>query len=148
MLRGRGDHPTPHAGLARRAGRQGGAGQRGLPGRWHHVAPPTVACALRTPATERALLSPRIQPDDQAVTERQPGARLITYAGEAFLPFYILHQTIVFVIGYYVVAWELAAVAKYLVISLSALAATLLVYDVAVRRTRATRWLFGMRPAH
>ncbi|NTU77979.1 MAG: acyltransferase [Chloroflexales bacterium] len=104
---------------------------------------------LRTLATEHALLSPRIQPDDQTVTEQQqPGARLITYAGEAFLPFYILHQTIVFVIGYYVVAWELTAVAKYLVISLSALATTLLVYDVAVRRTRATRWLFGMRPAH
>jgi surface polysaccharide O-acyltransferase-like enzyme len=74
------------------------------------------------------------------------GARAIAYAGEAFLPVYILHQTVVFVIGYYVVPWDLPAVVKYLVISLAALAATLLLYEIAVRRLRLTRWLFGMRP--
>ena len=74
-------------------------------------------------------------------------ARVIAYVGEAFLPFYILHQTIVFAIGSYAVQWDIAAPVKYLVISLSALAATLFVYEVAIRRTRLTRWLFGMRPA-
>lgn len=77
----------------------------------------------------------------------RPGARLIAYAGEAFLPFYILHQTIVFVIGYVVVGWDLAAPAKYLLISLSALAVTLALYEVAVRRIPPMRFLFGMRPA-
>jgi surface polysaccharide O-acyltransferase-like enzyme len=86
-------------------------------------------------------------PDGRAAAGRRTGARLIAYAGEAFLPFYILHQTIVFVIGYYVVAWELAPAAKYLVISLATLATTLFAYDLAVRRTAVTRWLFGMRPA-
>jgi glucan biosynthesis protein C len=73
------------------------------------------------------------------------GARAIAYAGEAFLPFYILHQTVIFVIGYYVVQWQTTALLKYLVISLSSLAATLLLYELAVRRTKVTRWLFGMK---
>lgn len=102
------------------------------------------------PRTTRRLAMPRDNhpAEDQTVTG-QPhlSRRAIAYAGEAFLPFYILHQTIVFAIGYYVVPLEMAAFAKYLVISLSALAATLLVYEVAVRRTRPTRWIFGMRAA-
>jgi glucan biosynthesis protein C len=74
------------------------------------------------------------------------GPRVIAYAGEAFLAVYILHQTIVFVIGYYVVQWQTTALLKYVVISLTSLAVTLLLYEFAVRRTRVTRWLFGMRP--
>ena len=38
------------------------------------------------------------------------------------------------------------ALFKYAVISLASLAATLALYEVAVRRLRVTRWLFGMRP--
>jgi glucan biosynthesis protein C len=74
------------------------------------------------------------------------GARAIAYAGEAFLAVYILHQTVVFVIGYYVVQWQTTALLKYAVISLASLVVTLLLYEFAVRRMRVTRWLFGMRP--
>jgi hypothetical protein len=35
---------------------------------------------------------------------------------------------------------------KFLVIVLSALIVTLLVYDIGVRRTRPTRFLFGLKP--
>jgi glucan biosynthesis protein C len=75
------------------------------------------------------------------------GARVVAYAGGAFLAVYILHQTVVFVIGYYVVQWQTAALTKYAVISLASLAVTLLLYEFAVRRLRVTRWLFGMRPS-
>ncbi len=74
------------------------------------------------------------------------GNRAIAYAGEAFLAVYILHQTVVFGIGYYVVQWHTTALLKYAVISLASLALTLLLYEFGVRRTRVTRWLFGMRP--
>jgi glucan biosynthesis protein C len=84
--------------------------------------------------------------DDAPAAHAPVGARAVAYAAEAFLPVYILHQTVVFVIGYYVVQWEMAALLKYFVISLSSLAATLLLYELAVRRTQVTRWLFGMRP--
>ena len=73
------------------------------------------------------------------------GARLIAYLSEAFLPFYILHQTVIFVIGFYVVQWDMPALLKFLLISFSSLAVTLLLYEFAVRRTKLSRWLFGMR---
>jgi hypothetical protein len=72
--------------------------------------------------------------------------RIAGYAKEARLPFYILHHTPIVLIGYYVVQWEVNALIKYLVISLSALVVTLVVYDIGVRRMRLTRFLFGMRP--
>jgi hypothetical protein len=76
------------------------------------------------------------------------GTRLIAYAGEAFLAVYILHQTVVFVLGYYVVQAQTAALLKYMAISLTALVVTLLLYEFAVRRAPVTRWLFGMKPQH
>jgi surface polysaccharide O-acyltransferase-like enzyme len=88
-------------------------------------------------------------PQAPAETAMRPSlrARALAYAGEAFLAVYILHQTVVFVIGYYVVQWQTAALLKYAVISLASLAVTLLLYECAVRRLRVTRWLFGMRPS-
>ena len=72
--------------------------------------------------------------------------RLARYAGEAQLPFYVLHMTPMVVIGFYVVQWEASAAVKYLAISLSTLVVRLVLYDVGVRRTELTRFLFGMRP--
>ena len=71
---------------------------------------------------------------------------MVEYAGEAQLPFYILHQTPIVVIGFYVVPWEVSVLVKYIVITLSSLVVTLLLYDIGVRRTRLTRFLFGMKP--
>jgi fucose 4-O-acetylase-like acetyltransferase len=100
-----------------------------------------------------AILGFGSRPRPDRVLQRSPnpsapgrGARVLAYAGEAFLAVYILHQTVVFIIGYYVVQWAITALLKYFVISLAALAVTLLLYEFAVRRTPATRWLFGMRP--
>ena len=62
------------------------------------------------------------------------------------MPIYVLHQTIIVIIGFFVVRWQLIWPAKYLLISISTLAVTLAVYDVAVRRTRVTRFLFGLKP--
>jgi peptidoglycan/LPS O-acetylase OafA/YrhL len=70
---------------------------------------------------------------------------LLRYANEAVLPFYVLHQTVIIMIGYYVVKWHAGIPQKYLFISTTALIATLLVYDLAVRRTNVTRFLFGMK---
>lgn len=72
--------------------------------------------------------------------------RLAQYAGEAQLPFYVLHMTPIVLIGFFIVQWEANALLKFLVIVLSALIVTLLVYDIGVRRTRPTRFLFGLKP--
>ena len=72
--------------------------------------------------------------------------RLARYANEAVLPFYVLHQTPIVVIAFYVVRWNLGIPAKFLAISASSLAVTLLIYDLCVRRANLTRVLFGMCP--
>jgi glucan biosynthesis protein C len=72
--------------------------------------------------------------------------RLLRYASEAAYPFYILHQTIIILVGYYVVQWNIGVWPKFLIIGVAALIGTLLVYDLAVRRTNLTRFLFGMKP--
>jgi hypothetical protein len=73
-------------------------------------------------------------------------ARLGPYANEAVLPFYVLHETVIVVVAYGVLAWPVAGAAQYALIAITSLAATLLLYDLAVRRTRLTRFLFGLRP--
>ena len=71
--------------------------------------------------------------------------RVIPYFTEAVLPFYILHQTVIVAIGYYVLQWRLITFFEYWTISLASLVATLILYDVGVKRLNLTRFLFGMR---
>ena len=71
--------------------------------------------------------------------------KLADYGKEAQLPFYVLHQLPIILIGYFVVQWQVNAFVKYVVIVLGAIVATLLICDIAVRRTLATRILFGLK---
>jgi hypothetical protein len=71
--------------------------------------------------------------------------RVGAYARDARLPFYVIHQMPIVLIGFYVVQWPISALAKYLVITLSSIVASLVLYDIGVRRTRVTRFLFGVR---
>ena len=68
------------------------------------------------------------------------------YANEAVLPFYILHQTVLLVIGYYVTRWQVPDIAKYILIACSGFAAIMLLYELCIRRVNALRFLFGMKP--
>ena len=87
----------------------------------------------------------------QQSTARHPAhnqtflVRLERYTNDAILPIYLLHQTFIVIIGFYVVQWDMVAPLKFLVISLSTLTITLLLYEFANKRTRVTRFLFGMR---
>ncbi len=72
--------------------------------------------------------------------------RVLHYASEAAYPFYILHQTVILLVGFFIVTWPVDLWVKYFVIAPGALVATLIVYDILVRRTNITRFLFGMKP--
>jgi surface polysaccharide O-acyltransferase-like enzyme len=77
-----------------------------------------------------------------------PGSRLRrlgVYANDAVLPFYVLHETIIVAVAYLVLAWPIGAGAQYGLIALVSLAATLLLYDLGVRRSPLTRFLFGLK---
>ena len=70
--------------------------------------------------------------------------KFLEYSSEAVLPFYILHQTAIVSIGYYVVAWNIGVAAKYIVTALTSLAAVMLVYEAAIGRFVPLRFLFGI----
>ena len=71
--------------------------------------------------------------------------RAIAYVREGQVPLYVIHHTPIIVFGYYVVQWNVNAPVKFAVIALSSLAVIFLVYEIGIRRTAATRFLFGMK---
>lgn len=72
--------------------------------------------------------------------------RLLVQANEAVLPFYNLHQPIILLIGYFVVALALPIPIKYLIITLLAFGATLGLYEYGIRRWNPVRRVFGLKP--
>jgi glucan biosynthesis protein C len=71
--------------------------------------------------------------------------RFLAYANEAVLPFYILHQTVIITIGYYVVQWNIDIALKYLIIASTSFIVIMAVYELLVRRFNVLRFLFGMK---
>jgi len=98
----------------------------------------------------RSQLQRRRSSPAQPASQRaaRPGLlhHLGAYANEAVLPFYVLHETVIVVVAYLVLSWPVAAGVQYGVIALVSLAATLLLYDLGVRRSPLTRFLFGLKP--
>jgi peptidoglycan/LPS O-acetylase OafA/YrhL len=72
----------------------------------------------------------------------------LRYAGEAVLPFYILHQPIIVVIAYVIRTWDMSVGLKYLIVSTTALAVIMLIYEFLVRRFNVLRFFFGMKLLH
>lgn len=73
------------------------------------------------------------------------GNAFLAYAGEASFPFYILHQTVLVALGYWVLAWELGPLPAWAIIVALTCAATFALYEFLVRRFSVTRLLFGLR---
>jgi glucan biosynthesis protein C len=71
---------------------------------------------------------------------------ILKYANEAVLPFYILHQTVLVGIGYFVVQWQIPDPLKWLVIAATSFGISLGLYEYLVRRYNPLRVLFGMKP--
>jgi hypothetical protein len=71
--------------------------------------------------------------------------RLLAYAGQAVLAFYILHQTVLLVVGYFVVQWRIPDLLKWGIIATVSFAAIMLLYEFAIRRVNFMRFLFGMK---
>jgi peptidoglycan/LPS O-acetylase OafA/YrhL len=73
------------------------------------------------------------------------GHPVLRYVSEAPYPFYILHQTVIVTIGYFVVQRTMGIWLQFLFINIAAASMTVLVYEVLVKRTNVTRCLFGMK---
>ena len=71
--------------------------------------------------------------------------RFLKYANEAVLPFYILHQTVIVVIGYFIRDWNWAVFPKYLFLATTSFIIIMALYELAVKRVNFLRYLFGMK---
>lgn len=75
-------------------------------------------------------------------------AKGLSYANEGIYPFYILHQTVIVIIGYYVVQGGMpdGIWAKFWFINLVTFLVCLGLYELFIRPSRYLRPLFGMKP--
>jgi peptidoglycan/LPS O-acetylase OafA/YrhL len=70
----------------------------------------------------------------------------LRYANEAVLPFYILHQTVILTIGFYVLRLDTSLWVEYLLIATSSFVVIMAIYELLIRRINLLRFLFGMKP--
>jgi glucan biosynthesis protein C len=79
---------------------------------------------------------------------RRTSCRWLRYASEMVLPFYMWHQAIIVIVGYYLVLpLNLSPIAKYGLIVVIALPLTIAVYEFFLRRLNVPRVLCGLKPA-
>lgn len=71
----------------------------------------------------------------------------LDYANEAVLPFYVLHQSVLFVVGFYVLSWAIPDLAQWAIILAGTFVMIMLLYEFLIRRINFLRVLFGMKPA-
>lgn len=69
----------------------------------------------------------------------------LAYLGEASYPVYLLHQTVIVIAAFYVVDLAAAEPLQWLTLLVVSVAGTFALYE-GVRRTRVTRFVFGMKP--
>ena len=70
---------------------------------------------------------------------------VLQYAREAVLPFYILHQTVIVLFGFYMAHWEMGVMVKYLILSALSFTVIMAMYDLLIKRVKVLRFLFGMK---
>ena len=70
---------------------------------------------------------------------------VLAYANEAVLPFYILHQPVILIIGF-IIPLALPIAVKYLIITPLAFGIDAGLYEYGVRRVNPVRFVFGLKP--
>lgn len=79
-----------------------------------------------------------------AVYLNKPG-KMLAYCNEAVYPFYILHQSVMMVLCYYMKDVSMGFFGKFMLLSLGTFGITWLIYKCCIRRFSFVRPLFGMK---
>ncbi|QEE18084.1 acyltransferase family protein [Promethearchaeum syntrophicum] len=66
------------------------------------------------------------------------------YFTRASYPLYILHQTVIIVVAYFVVQWSVIYWVKFILIILLAFGGSMIIYEL-IRRIKVLNWAFGMK---
>lgn len=72
--------------------------------------------------------------------------KILTYASEASLPFYMLHQSVIVIIGFFLKDWSLGVLPKYMILAIVSFAIIMALYDLLIKRFNGLRFLFGLKP--
>lgn len=71
--------------------------------------------------------------------------RLLTYLRTAVLPFYVLHQTIIVTVGFFISQCKISVMIKYLMLSSLSFVLVMAIYHLVIRRIGRFSFLFGMK---
>jgi hypothetical protein len=71
--------------------------------------------------------------------------RFLERASEALMPFYILHQSVIVITGYFIINWDIVVFPKYLFLLTASFIVIILLYESAIKRYRLLRIFFGMK---
>ena len=74
------------------------------------------------------------------------GNRTLWLANEAVLPFYIMHQTFIILLGYFVLDWAIPDLLQYLLIAGGTFLLMAVLHFGLIRRYNVLRVLFGLTP--
>jgi hypothetical protein len=72
----------------------------------------------------------------------------LRHANEGVLPFFILHQTVLLGIGYFIMSWEILDVLKWAIVFTSSFIGIMALYTLLIRNHDLLRFLFGMKTIH
>src|SRR5215470_3757543 len=98
------------------------------------------AAAFTARRRQSGTAPPRPAPAREPRWQRAAG-----YANQAVLPFYLLHEPVIVAFAWIIVRWNGPILVKYSVLVAASFTATVVIYDLAVRRYRPTQFLFGMK---
>ena len=71
---------------------------------------------------------------------------LLKKCNEAIYPFYILHQTIIIILGYYIIQLDWNILSKFLALLFTSFPLIIIIYRLFIYPFKITRLLFGMKP--
>ena len=69
----------------------------------------------------------------------------LKYANRAVYPFYILHQTIILIVAYYLMELDLSIGLKFMILTVATFGGSWLIYELLIRRIRFLGFLFGLK---
>ena len=70
---------------------------------------------------------------------------ILKHANEAVLPFYVLHQTVILILGFWIIQWDVPVLLQYGLICAVSFSTIVLLYISIVRSNNPMRFLFGMK---
>tara|TARA_R110000868_G_scaffold103912_4_gene285916 strand:+ start:2888 stop:3994 length:1107 start_codon:yes stop_codon:yes gene_type:complete len=73
------------------------------------------------------------------------GSTLLTKSNEAIYPFYILHQTIIIVLGYYIIQFDINILFKIVLLICTSFPLIFIIYRFLIYPFKISRILFGMK---